>query len=460
MSVQIPGLTTHCQSEEIHVLNKELSKPTKLSLATRFLGWPRVRQLSLSIADQVLSVGGMFLVNVALARTQSKEEYGIFALCYSTFTFLASLHNGAILETYTVYGSGRYQQHFLLYSRLLWRANYLWGMGLSAAITLAWLLLAATHLITAPRTILGMALASGVLLTAAFVRRTFYIRRRPDLAARFSVIFFVSCTAILWFSLRAGLLSGFSAFLITALAWSIAGVFIARELPRAAGTSFTEIEPRYWSEHWKYSRWVLITAFIFQLTTQGYFWLAAALLSVKEVGNLRAIYNIVLPIDQIFTAIALLILPKLCSRYASQGIAGLLPAWRAYGFGWFLASCGFAAVVSVLGKPVMHILYAGRFDDVAPLVTVLAFLPAVMGIGHTLNGALKAAEKPDFVFYAYVCGGAITMSAGIPLVAYLGLVGAVYGMLLSAAAYTITLAVGFLYIIFTETKSIIPNSFT
>ncbi len=33
-----------------------------------------------SIADQALAVGATFLANVMLARTQSKEEYGMFAL--------------------------------------------------------------------------------------------------------------------------------------------------------------------------------------------------------------------------------------------------------------------------------------------------------------------------------------------------------------------------------------------
>ncbi len=68
----------------------------------------RVRQAGFSIADQALFVGGTFLANVMLARTQTKEEYGMFVLSYSVFTFLTGLHNASILEPYTVYGSGRY----------------------------------------------------------------------------------------------------------------------------------------------------------------------------------------------------------------------------------------------------------------------------------------------------------------------------------------------------------------
>src|SRR5260370_31228854 len=89
--------------------------------------WARMRQIGLSIADEGFSVGGMFLVNVALARTQSKEEYGIFALSYSVFTFLAGLHNAAVLEAYTIYGSGRYHRSFPAYAWLLWRSNLLLG---------------------------------------------------------------------------------------------------------------------------------------------------------------------------------------------------------------------------------------------------------------------------------------------------------------------------------------------
>jgi hypothetical protein len=65
----------------------------------------RLMPVGYSFADQALAVGGGFLVNVALARTQTKEEYGLFALSYSVFTFLLGLYYAAILEPYTVYAS-------------------------------------------------------------------------------------------------------------------------------------------------------------------------------------------------------------------------------------------------------------------------------------------------------------------------------------------------------------------
>ena len=412
----------------------------------------RMRQIGFSIADQALAVGGMFLANVELARTQSKEDYGIFALTYSIFTFLAGLHNGAILETYTVYGSGRYNARFAEYARLLWRSNAWLGLALSATISVVWGALYWAKPELASPTILGLALGSGFLLTGSFVRRTFYIRNRPDLAARFSLVFFAACAGLLWLAMRMRVLSGFYVFVIAAVAWITAGAFLAHELPGKAESrvSFTDEEPGYWSEHWKYSRWVLVTALVFQLTSQMYYWLSAGILSVKETGDLRAMYNVVGPVDQVLIAMSFLVLPMMSRRAASRGVAGVLPVWKAYCGGSLLITGGFAACVNLFGKPVMHFLYAGKFDDVAPLLGMLALLPVVMAIGNTMNSALKAVEKPKRVFYAYVCSGSITVLLGVPLVTRFGLRGIVYGLLLSAAAYTVALAVGLLSSVYSK----------
>jgi O-antigen/teichoic acid export membrane protein len=290
---------------------------------------------------------------------------------------------------------------------------------------------------------LGLALACGFLLTGSFVRRTFYIRRRPELAARFSLVFFAACAGLLWTAMRVRILSGFTAFAIAAVAWVVAVMFLVRELPGrgVAGVSFTEPEPGYWPEHWKYSRWVLVTALVFQLTTQGYFWLSAGILSVKETGDLRAMYNLVVPVDQVLIAMSSLVLPVMSRRAAARGVAGVLPVWKVYCAGSVAITGGFAAGVNLFGKPVMRILYAGKFDDVAPLLGMLALLPMVMAIGNTMNTALKAMEKPKLVFYAYVCSGGTTILMGTPLVTHFGLRGVVYGLLLSATAYTVALAI-------------------
>lgn len=428
-------------------------KPGLLLAAAGSLNWFRVRRAGFNIADQALAVGGMFLANVALARTQSKEEYGVFALSYSVFTFLASLHNAAILETYTVYGSGRYNPRFADYARLLWRSNALVGLALTAAIGVVWWALAWSKPALAPPAVLGLALACGVLLTAAFIRRTFYIRRRPDLAARFSAVFFAACALLLWLAMRVRVLSGFSVFVILALGWIAAGLGLRKKLALGhSAQSFLDSEPGYWREHWKYSKWVFASACVFQFTAQAYYWLVAGFLSVREVAELRAMYLLVAPVDQVVIAVGFVVVPALAARHASARMEDYFSLLKRYASGVLAITALFAIAVRFAGSAALHLLYRGRFDDLAPLLYFLACLPLLMAIGNALNCGLNAAEKPKLVFGGYLSSGAATLLLGIPLVVHFGLRGAVYGVLLSGATFTVVIGSGFLLAVYNKAQ--------
>jgi O-antigen/teichoic acid export membrane protein len=420
--------------------NSRPNSPTLLSFS-----WTRLHQIIFSIADQAFSVGGMFVANVALARTVSKDEYGMFALVYSGFTFLNGLHNAAILETYTVYGAGRYRNHGPEYRWLLWRNNAVLGVALTVLLLLTWRVLSWIAPALASRSLLGLALSSGVLLTAALIRRMLYVQRKPRTAAKLSLVFFLTLLILLGITMRAGLLNGLSVFLICAVGWIIGALSIFRELPRKIPMeAFTDAQPNHRSEHWQYARWILATAFVFQLTNQGYYWVVAAFLSLKEVGELRAIYMLVSPVDQVLTAITFLVLPMLAHRYASKQVREFFSLWRMYLLGFVLVSGSFVLLAVFFGNPLVHRVYGGKFDDVATLLGTLTVVPLLMAIGNTMNAAMKSGERPNMVLYAYLASGAATFAAGIPLVIHFGVRGAVYGMLVSAGVYAATLGVGFL----------------
>jgi O-antigen/teichoic acid export membrane protein len=154
---------------------------------------------------------------------------------------------------------------------------------------------------------------------------------------------------------------------------------------------------------------------------------------------------LVTPADQIFIALSFLVLPRLAHHYASKRRDEFLSLWKRYGLFTSLVTVSLFFGIRVLGAPLVHWLYAGKFDNALGLLYILAGVPIVMSFGNTMNDALKSMERPHVVFYAYLASGAMTFAAGLPLVRHLGVQGAVIGMLLSAAAYTSLLAVGFFY---------------
>jgi O-antigen/teichoic acid export membrane protein len=406
----------------------------------------KLAMIGYSFADQAFAVGGGFLANVALARNQSKEDYGLFALWYSVFTFLSGLHNAAILQPYTVYASGRYRDNFSEYLRLTVRNNAvlsaaLTGMLLSCCLVFHWV---------RPQwlspALLGLSITVGFLLSGLFLRRAFYVQQRPDLAAKSSFVFFVVLVTGLWLEGRAHKLDSFTVFVLMAAGWIVAGVLFGRKLQFGKPEQhFGKIVPGYWGEHWNYAKWILATAFVFQLTTQGYYWLLGGFLSAKEVGEFRAMYILVGPVDQVFIAISYLIVPALAAHYASHRMKSFLSLWRRFTLATILVTGLFALVARITGRFVVHFLYGGKYDDLAPYFFVLGFLPLIMWIGTTMAQAFFGAEKPKFVFWAYVGSGTATICLGIPLVTHFGLWGAVYGMLISSAAYTMVLAATFFW---------------
>jgi O-antigen/teichoic acid export membrane protein len=398
-----------------------------------------------SFADQALAVGGGFLVNVALARTQTKEEYGLFALSYSVLTFLLGLYNAALLEPYTVYASGRYRQRFSAYLRLMVRANVVLCVSLTSILLLSCLLLTWIAPQLLPRASIGLALTAGILLSGSLLRRIFYVQQQPAFAAQSSLVFFVVLVSGLWLLERAHRINSFTVFLALGLGWIAAGAVLGRRLYFGnPAQPFLASEPNYWAEHWKYSKWVLATAFVFQFTHQGYYWLVGGFLSASEVANLRAMYLLVGPVEQVFIALSYLIVPALSAHFAAKRMGDFFALWKRYTLVTLAISGLYVVVVRIVGRSLVHSLYAGKYDGLAPYLYLLTAVPLVMWVGGTMGHALNAVEKPHFVFWAYVSSGAATLFFGVPLVVHLGLWGAVYGMLLSSVAHTLALMISFL----------------
>ncbi len=406
--------------------------PSKLSL------------VGYSIADQAFAVGANFLANVALARTQTKEDYGMFALYYSVFVFLSGLHNAAILEPYTVYASGRYRATASEYLRLMVRTNAAACAILSGALLLVAAMISWIKPGAALRTLVGLGLAVGIMLSGMFLRRAFYVERRADLAAKSSFTYLVVVLGGVAASMYWHLLDSQMLFLLFALGWIVAGIIFGKKLSFGKpDKKFREIVPEYWHEHWNYMRWILGSALVYQFTSQGYYWIVGAFLSAREVGELRAMYNLISPIEQVFIALSYVVVPSLAAHYASKRFGSFLSLWRKLALITVVVTGSFALLVRAVGKPALHMLYAGRYDGLTAYLYVLAFLPLILWLGTSMAQAFFAAEKPRFVFFAYVGGGIATFSCGIPLVIHYGLKGAVDGMLISAVAYTSVLAVTF-----------------
>src|SRR5437899_1179777 len=63
---------------------------------------------ALSVADEVLISGSNFMVSVMLGRWLSSAQYGAYALSFSIFLLLTSIHQALLLEPMSVFGPSLY----------------------------------------------------------------------------------------------------------------------------------------------------------------------------------------------------------------------------------------------------------------------------------------------------------------------------------------------------------------
>jgi O-antigen/teichoic acid export membrane protein len=91
--------------------------------------------------------------------------------------------------------------------------------------------------------------------------------------------------------------------------------------------------------------------------------------------------------------------------------------------------------------PVLDWLYDGAYTDSAGLVPVLALVPLAAAGSAVFASALRALERPQQVFWAYVITAVVTVTVGVVLTAAWGAMGAAAGFLLSSAVTMIACGV-------------------
>src|SRR4051812_8746383 len=89
-----------------------------------FRKWlPWLTKGGLAIADQGVFAASNFLLNILLARWLAPENYGAFALVFSTYLSLLLMHNALFTTPMLVFGQGKYREHFAAYLGVLLRCH-------------------------------------------------------------------------------------------------------------------------------------------------------------------------------------------------------------------------------------------------------------------------------------------------------------------------------------------------
>lgn len=191
-------------------------------------------------------------------------------------------------------------------------------------------------------------------------------------------------------------------------------------------------------DHWGYGRWALATSVISWLPSNLLLVAMSGFTGLAGSAAFKAMLNLVMPLLQSLSALAILLLPTLV-RVRGR------PAFRKLSlFALALFVGGAVAYWLALGafaEPLVNVLYKGRYHHTAELLWVIGLLPISAAIIAVLSTMLRAIERPDQIFWAYVVSAIVTATVGIAALASWGLLGAAVGQLAASVATTISLVV-------------------
>ena len=382
-----------------------------------------------AVTDQGLFATSNFLLNILLARWLTPQEYGAFGLAFAVFLFVGSMQQATLIEPMLVFGPGRYKERLPEYLGALICGHLGFSALGSIALLLAGLGFALRGSSAISDALLALALAGPFILLLWLMRRACYVRLEPRLAASGGTCYMALMVAgafglywLGWLSTSTALgVMGISSLVVSV--WLMARLRV--KLPSLRKDTFARDAMEH---HWKYGRWSVANKALAWVPHNIFYLLLPIWGGLAAGASFRALMNLLMPMLQANAALAVLLLPvfvrtRESSTFGAQVRSALLP--------FVLASALYWALLGIFHDPIVDLTYGGRYAEYAGLLWLLGLVPIVVAVKEVVSQSLRALERPDWLFFAFMLSALVTMIVGAWLVYEWGLVGAGAGLVVS-----------------------------
>jgi O-antigen/teichoic acid export membrane protein/thymidylate kinase len=401
-----------------------------------------ILKCSTAVLDHGLISASNFLLGIVLARYLGSEQYGAFALAFSTFVLLSLIHSALAMEPMSVFAPSIYRKMLREYLGLLLRmqiAGAIILVALGGAVgTLFSLFGRHSHLISAFE---GIALASPCVLIFWYARRAFYLQFRPGQALIGSILYCAILCIGMWAMVSGRLLAPFIAFVVmgaAALLTSLLLLFVLRPTINRRAIAKVLSEHEVVAKHWEYGRWAFASVLFIWVPWNVFYSVVANFWGLAESGTLKALLNLAMPMTQTYAAFSLLFISQAARLGHEKGWEAVKHlAWKIAGL-YTLGSSAYWILVCFFRTPLIRLLYGGHYQNMAPLIPVVAVASILSGAAMGPTIAIRAMRSPAKVAAIYFGSSLVCVLVGIPACRAWGIRGAVLGIMLSSLISVVT----------------------
>jgi O-antigen/teichoic acid export membrane protein len=390
------------------------------------------------VLDNIIPLIVLFIINIISARNLSVTDFGIFTLLYGIYSFIAALQNAVVLEPTLIFSFGKFRNNLKEYIQFSMSANFIF-------IVIVFILMLLIGNIFNSKINLTVIISICLMLFGLYVRRVMILKSEYYLLAAFIFLSSFITGIIIKITLILNMISYDYIFLAMGLGWCIFTVlFYIMNYSKFETIIFLNKNKTYLKDHFHYSKWTFLTAFVIQFSNQGYFWLLAMCVSADDVGVFKALQILVFPFLVINGIVSAIAFPSLSSMITGLTKYEANYINMKYSIILLLGAIFYFIFILTFGNYILKIIYDTKYSNEIFSLYILGLFPITSCISVISGEFLKIMLLNKLIFIAYLAAGIITLLAGIPLVYVYGVAGASYGFVCANIVYSFIIIFGYI----------------
>lgn len=352
-------------------------------------------QAALGAIDQAALAAAHFALGVLVARFGGVAALGQFAFAYAVIVLANMAHAAVIAEFYSIDPAVADDASAHGAWPLLLVTGALVAL-VALAVAMAGVLVAALRpLASSPAFLAALAMSACYWSVKPF----FYRRARPRIVLASTLVYAAVVLASAWagYATRGDAWQPLWSIAIGALIASLP-LWNALTWPRAgAGAHLCG----YLRGTVRYARWALPAALLIWINSNGYLFAMPLLGDETQNGALRAVLNLVAPINTLLVGACTAWLPQLAAAHRQ----GNPVAYRRNVHRVAAALCGATllgwAAVALFGEPLLVLIYGQAYAGYAGALRAAAALPALWVVASVYRAAIRAQADARRLFRVY-----------------------------------------------------------
>jgi O-antigen/teichoic acid export membrane protein len=405
---------------------------TRLQRLLSTAGWGVFDQILLSVVN--------FLTLFLVARSVEPNVFGAFSLIYGAMLIANHGQLAFITQPHNVLAASLRDRDYRVYTRSLLGAQVVVLLALAGAAAVV-AVVAYSIGLRATSLLVAVIAALPLWQLQEFARRVLYTERRQAGAFGNDLVSYGGQGVLVAALAANGRLTAPAALYAAALtsaAGCVVGLAQIRESFRRATASRGAV-----SESFAFGKWLAAAIAAHWTSTQGYLYLAAALLGVAVTGALRAVQLILAPLHVLMFSLSTMLPIRLSVILAHADKDVAASAFQRNGrlalrmtFPIVLAYC---ACVAIFAKHILRYAYGSTYSAYSHVLAIFAAYYLLLYVAQFAAALLTAQRRTSWLFLANAAAALVTVIAAWPLMHAFGAEGAAFLLVLSAGVLAIAL---------------------